>query len=126
MMTSIKVRLEPNNKQKSKLFQASKAARFIYNWTLARQEENYKNGGKFISDNDLRKEITKLKKTEQYRWLNTVSNNIAKQAVKMVAKPIRSFLKGYLKNQDLRAEGSQNLLSIMIQIKLSSQKTMFN
>ena len=45
MMTSIKVRLEPNNKQNSKLFQASGTARFIYNWTLARQEENYKNGG---------------------------------------------------------------------------------
>ena len=68
MMTSVKVRLEPNDKQNSKLFQASGTARFIYNWTLARQEENYtlkgtrKNGGKFISDNELRKEITQLKK----------------------------------------------------------------
>ncbi|MDP4179149.1 MAG: helix-turn-helix domain-containing protein, partial [Bacillota bacterium] len=69
MITSIKVRLEPNNKQKSKLFQASGTARFIYNWTLAKQEENYKNGGKFISDNELRKEITQLKKSEQYQWL---------------------------------------------------------
>lgn len=59
MITSIKVRVEPNNKQKSKLFQASGTARFIYNWTLARQEENYKAGGKFISDNELRKAVTK-------------------------------------------------------------------
>ena len=100
MMTSIKVRLEPNDKQNSKLFQASGTARFIYNWTLARQEENYtlkgthKNGGKFISDNDLRKEITQLKKTEQYRWLNTVSNNIAKQAVKDGCEAYKKFFKG--------------------------------
>ena len=57
MITSIKVRLEPNNKQISQLFRCSGTARFIYNWTLAKQEENYKNGGKFISDNELRKEI---------------------------------------------------------------------
>ena len=56
-------------------------ARFIYNWTLSKQEENYKNGGKFISDEILRKELTQLKKSE-LSWLNEVSNNVAKQAVK--------------------------------------------
>ena len=93
MIISIKVRLEPNNKQNSKLFQASGTARFIYNWTLAKQEENYKNGGKFISDNDLRKEITLLKKTEKYQWLNLVSNNIAKQAVKDGCEAYKKFFK---------------------------------
>ena len=53
--------------------------RFIYNWTLARQEENYKDGGKFISNNDIRKEITLFKITDDYKWLNKVSNNIAEQ-----------------------------------------------
>ncbi|MCB2291871.1 transposase [Clostridium sp. CS001] len=93
MMTAIKVRLEPNNKQTSKLFQCSGTARFIYNWTLARQEENYKNGGKFISDNDLRKELTVLKKTE-LNWLNEVSNNVAKQAVKDGCEAYKKFFKG--------------------------------
>ena len=50
MITALKVRLEPNNKQRTKLFQSAGAARWAYNWTLARQEENYKNGGKFIKD----------------------------------------------------------------------------
>jgi putative transposase len=93
VMISIKVRLEPNNKQNSKLFQASGTARFIYNWTLARQEENYKNGGKFISDNDLRKEITLLKKIEKYQWLNLVSNNVAKQAVKDGCEAYKKYFK---------------------------------
>jgi len=31
MITSMKVRLEPNNKQTSQLFQCSGTARFIYN-----------------------------------------------------------------------------------------------
>ena len=58
--------LLPNNKQKIKLFQYAGAARFAYNWTLGKEQENYKNGGKFISDANLRKEFTQLKKTEGY------------------------------------------------------------
>ena len=82
MITALKVRLEPNNKQKGKLFQSAGVARWAYNWTLAKQEENYQNGGKFIFDGNLRKELTQLKKTEELKWLNNYSNNITKQAVK--------------------------------------------
>ena len=64
MILAKKVRLYPSEIQEQKLWQSVGTARFIYNWTFSRQEENYKNGGKFISDNDLRKEITQLKKDE--------------------------------------------------------------
>ncbi|MGB5823109.1 MAG: helix-turn-helix domain-containing protein, partial [Proteocatella sp.] len=56
MILAKKVRLCPNQLQEQKLWQSVGTARYIYNWTLARQEENYKRGGKFISDNDCRKE----------------------------------------------------------------------
>ena len=46
LIKSIKVMLLPNNKQRTKLFQSTGVARWAYNWTLARQQENYKNGGK--------------------------------------------------------------------------------
>ena len=68
--------LIPNNKQKTKLFRYANTARFAYNWALGREKENYKNDGKFLSDNDLRKEFTQLKKTEEYSWLNEISNNV--------------------------------------------------
>lgn len=93
MLLGKKVRLSPTKEQEQKLWQSVGTARFIYNWTLARQEENYKNGGKFISDNDLRKELTILKKTELY-WLNEVSNNVAKQAVKDGCEAYKKFFKG--------------------------------
>ena len=60
MIKSIKIMLLPNNKQKSKMFQYSNTARFAYNWAIAKEQENYKNGGKFISDNDLRKEFKRV------------------------------------------------------------------
>jgi len=90
----MKVRLEPNNEQMSKLFQSAGTSRWTYNWTLARQEENYKNGGKFISDSELRKELTQLKKTEELKWLNNYSNNITKQAIKDACDAYWKFFKG--------------------------------
>lgn len=92
MILGKKVRLYPTKEQEQKLWQSVGTARFIYNWTLARQEENYKNGGKFISDNDLRKELTILKQSE-LSWLNEVSNNVAKQAVKDACKAYLNFFK---------------------------------
>jgi len=82
MITALRVRLEPNKKQISKLFQSAGVARWAYNWTLGKQEENYKNGGKFIKNGELRKELTQLKQTEDLKWLNAYSNNITKQAIK--------------------------------------------
>ncbi|MGL4867960.1 MAG: helix-turn-helix domain-containing protein, partial [Cetobacterium sp.] len=58
MILSKKIRLKPNKTQESLLWKSTGTARFIYNWTLGRQKENYENGEKFLSDNFLRKEIT--------------------------------------------------------------------
>lgn len=93
MILSKKIRIIPNAQQEQQLWKSVGTARFIYNWTLAKQEENYKNGGKFISNNDLRKEITILKKNE-IPWLKEVSNNVAKQAVKDACDAYKKFFKG--------------------------------
>ncbi len=95
MIKTIRVMLMPNNKQKTKLFQYANTARFAYNWALGREKENYENGGKFLSDGELRKEFTQLKKTEEYAWLNKVSNNVTKQAIKDACEAYRRFFKGY-------------------------------
>jgi len=89
--------LLPNNKQKTKLFQYANTARFAYNWALDKEQENYKNGRKLISDGDLRKEFTQLKKTEEYGWLNNVSNNVTKQAIKDACDAYKRFFKGLAK-----------------------------
>lgn len=97
MIKSIKVMLKPNNKQNTKLFQYAGASRFAYNWALAKEQENHKNGGKFISDNDLRKEFTQLKKMEECKWLKNISNNVTKQAVKDACLAYKRFFKGQAK-----------------------------
>lgn len=97
MIKTFKVQLKPNNKQKTKLFECAGVARWAYNWTLGKQKENYKNGGKFLNDSVLRKELTQLKKTEKYNWLNEYSNNITKQAIKDACNSYKRFFNGYSK-----------------------------
>ena len=93
MIKTIKVMLIPNNKQATKLFQSAGTSRFAYNWCLVKQQENYKNGGKFISDCDLRKELTQLKKSNEYKWLNNYSCDIPKQAIKDACNSYKRFFK---------------------------------
>ena len=97
MVKSIKVRLNPNNKQFTKLFQYAGCARFAYNWAINREQENHKQGNKFLSDMDLRKEFTQLKKLEEYKWLNEISNNVTKQAIKDACNAYKKFFKGQSK-----------------------------
>lgn len=97
MIKTIRVMLVPNNKQMTKLFHYANTARFAYNWALDKERENYKGGGKFISDSDLRKEFTQLKKTDAYAWINKISNNVTKQAIKDACDAYRRFFKGQTK-----------------------------
>ena len=97
MIKSIKVRLNPNKIQLTKLFQYAGCARFAYNWAVAREQENYHQGNKFLTDNELRKEFTQLKKLPDYRWLNEVSNNVTKQAIKDACNTYKRFFKGQCK-----------------------------
>lgn len=94
MIKAIKVMLVPNNVQNSKMFQYAGAARFAYNWALAREKENYEKGNKFISDSELRKEFTRLRNSDEYAWLLNVSNNVTKQAIKDACTAYKNFFKG--------------------------------
>lgn len=97
MIKSIKVRLNPNNKQLTKLFQYAGCDRFAYNWAISREQDNYKQGNKFLSDSELRKEFTQLKKQSEYQWLNEVGNNVTKQAIKDACNTYKRFFKGQCK-----------------------------
>lgn len=97
MIKSIKVRLNPNNKQLTKLFQYAGCDRFAYNWAISREQDNYKQGNKFLSDSELRKEFTQLKKQSEYQWLNEVNNNVTKQAIKDACNTYKRFFKGQCK-----------------------------
>lgn len=94
MILAKKVRIKPTPEQERLLWRSAGTARWVYNWTLARQEENYRSGGKFLPDGELRKELTKLKQIEEYAWLNDISAQTTKQAVKDACDAYKKMFKG--------------------------------
>lgn len=125
MILAKKVRIYPTKEQEQKLWQSVGTARFIYNYTLAKQEENYKNGGKFISDGTIRKELTQLKKSE-LTWLNEVSNNVAKQAVKDACNAYKRFFKGLAKKPKFksRKKSKPSFYNDPIKLKVKEKKVL--
>ncbi|MDA8221247.1 transposase [Desulfosporosinus sp.] len=93
MIMGKKVRLKPTEEQEHQLWKSAGTARWAYNWALDQQEKNYAKGGKFLSDHELRKELTQLKQTEEFSWLYDVSNNITKQAIKDACDAYKKFFK---------------------------------
>jgi putative transposase len=81
MLRSFKVKLHPTEDQKTLMLKSFGTARWVYNWALNRQKGNYEAGGTFLSALALKKEITQLKKQEEYKWLSDVSAKVAAQAV---------------------------------------------
>lgn len=79
------------------MFQYADCARFAYNWAIAREQENYKQKGEFLLDCELRREFTQLKKLPKYKWLNEVSNDVTKQAIKDACIAYKRFFKGQCK-----------------------------
>ena len=91
-MKTYKTKLQLNNKQRTRLFQNAGVARFAYNLTLSIQEENYKQGNKFLSDREVRKLITVMKQDE-LKWLYDYDCDIVKQAVKDACRTYIRFFK---------------------------------
>ena len=115
--------LIPNNKQKTKLFQYADMARFAYNWALEQEQKNYKNGGKFLSDMDLRKEFTKMKQTQEYKWLNDVSNDVTKQAIKDACNAYKRFFKKLAKFPKFKSRKKSSLSFYQDNVKIKFSET---
>ena len=86
-----KIRLKPTKEQEILLWKSAGCSRFIYNWALDKEADNYEKGNKFINDKVLRREMTKLKKEENFKWLCEVGSNVLKQAVKDLCLAYKKF-----------------------------------
>lgn len=93
-MKTYKTKLELNNKQRTQFFKNAGVARFAYNLTLEIQEENHKQGNKFLSDCEVRKIITQ-RKQDDLKWLYNYDCDIVKQAVKDACKAYKVFFKNH-------------------------------
>ena len=96
MIKGYKVKIHPNKEQQLLMHKTFGCTRFAYNWALAKQIENFEKGEKFISEGDLRKQFTQLKKdmkSDGESWLYDIPNNATKQAIKDCFNAYKKFFK---------------------------------
>lgn len=125
MVKGIKVRLYPTKEQEVLMWKSVGAMRFVYNWTLDKQNKNYDNGGKFIKDGDLRKELTKLK-SDELSWLKELSSQLTTQAVKDACESYKRFFKGLSKYPKFKSRKRSKLSFYVRHGRLNPTETSVN
>ena len=88
-----KIRIYPNKTQESIINRTLGACRFIYNKYIEYSMNYYKETGKFLTAYDFSKIVTKLKKTEEFSWLNEVSSKAIKDSIMVCEKSYKKFFK---------------------------------
>lgn len=89
---SHKIRLKPNRAQIALFRQLAGARRWTYNWALETWQFRYAAGEK-VNDNSLRRDLTQLKKTDEYKWLATIPQAVTANAVRDLGVAFKNFFR---------------------------------
>ena len=88
-----KIRIYPNKTQESIINRTLGACRFIYNKYIEYNITYYKETGNFLTAYDFSKIVTKLKKTEEFSWLNKISRKALIESVMTCEKSYKNLFK---------------------------------
>lgn len=84
--------LDLNNKQITACKKHAGAARYAWNWGLARKQEIYKQTRHWISAMELHRELN-VKKKIQFPWMYDVSKAVPQEALRDLDKAYRNFFR---------------------------------
>jgi putative transposase len=73
---AFKFRLDLTPEQNERFRQFAGASRFAYNYALGRKKTLHHETGKSITSGEIQKEITRMKKSPEYDWLNDLPSQI--------------------------------------------------
>ena len=92
VLRAYKTELDLNNVQKTACAHHTGAARWAYNWGLARKMEAYQNGEKVPTAIDLHRELNVLKKGE-LSWMYTISKCAPQEALRNLDQAYAHFFR---------------------------------
>ena len=87
-----KFSLSPTVAQSEMIEKHFGCARFVYNWGLNKKIETYKTSGASASAWDLLKELTQLKKTEEYSWLSSYPCQITQTSMRLLENAFNKYI----------------------------------
>jgi len=93
MIRSYKIRLLPTPEQEQLLWKHAGAARFIWNWALDYQQHWYELGERHLSAYDMIRNLTELKRKEEFSWLKEVSASMLQTIMLDLEQTYQGFFK---------------------------------
>jgi putative transposase len=116
MITTHKIRLEPNNKQANYLARAAGTARFAYNWGLARWKQQYEAHKldpsiPIPSQYSLRRELNSIKR-EQFPWMMDVTKCAPQEALIDLGAAFDGFFKHRSRYPKFKKKGVHDSFSL--------------
>lgn len=91
MLDVLKVRLYPNQEQQVALAQNFGCCRFVWNYYLNKTNTLYEETGKGLSYCDMAKDLTQLKKLDDFSWLKDAAAATLQQALKNLESAFKNF-----------------------------------
>lgn len=88
-----KFRIYPNKTQQKQIEMIFGCCRFVYNYFLAKSEEDYKQGNKFSSTYDNQKTLTSMKKEPEFAFLKQSDSQALNQAIANLGLAYSRFFK---------------------------------
>jgi putative transposase len=91
MLNALKVRLYPNKKQQISLAKNFGCCRFVWNYYLNKTNTLHEETGKGLSYCDMAKDLTQLKKVEEYFWLKEATAAALQQSLKNLESAFKNL-----------------------------------
>jgi len=99
MEFSYKFRIYPNKAQENLIQKTFGCSRFIYNYYLAKRKEVYEQSGKTMGRFECNKDLTGLKKQEEYQWLREVDSTALLNAIASLDTAFQNFFRRVKKGE---------------------------
>lgn len=93
MIRSFKIRLKPTKEQEELMIKSCGLARWSYNYGLQRKIEHYEKTKENISARVIRKEITTMKRSNEYKWISECSAKVYDQSLIYLEQAFKNFFK---------------------------------
>ena len=91
MIRRYRYRAYPTKTQQASLARLFGCVRFVYNYALDMKTRAYRNGEHTLKFSELSRQLTAMKKTEQYSWLSQVSSVPLQQSLRNLQRAYTHF-----------------------------------
>lgn len=113
MIKTFKYRLYPNIRQQEFLSKNFGCVRFVYNLGLDKSIKEFESNGSKFNKFAISKEITNLKKQDEYKWLNEVESTSLQQSIEDLGASYMRFFRKLSSFPNFKKKSNKQSLRMM-------------